>query len=94
MLQRTTNPLESLAHEILGGKTLPYGMHRVFGPNEWTDAATYALEEGDWSELEFMEAREQAWDRFSSSAFAERMDWTFDEYCDRYEPEAAFGKAA
>lgn len=46
--------METLAATILAGETMPYGRCGMHTADEWTRAAQYAVDTGDWSELEFM----------------------------------------
>ena len=77
--------LTELARDILNGDTLPYGPNGVYDSADWIDAAQQALDpiEQDYTDIRAMVAKEEAWERFSTSRVAHRNDWTFDEYCER-----------
>lgn len=74
----------------------PWGSRCLYTYEEWRSAAEQALDGDDFSEMEFMEAREQAYERFqewqtmaTSEREAERREFTdFDDWCVVHAPEA------
>lgn len=52
--------METLAAQILAGEASPYGRFGLHTPAEWAMAAQYAVDTGDWSELEYMCEAEEA----------------------------------
>lgn len=75
----------------------PWGEHCLYTYEEWRSAADYALETDDFTEMEFMEVRLLAYERFQewqsnarSERDAERRENTdFNDWCTIHAPEAA-----
>jgi len=72
-MAQTTTPItaaqqdaHNLAVEILAGKydaSGPWLTTANFQPREWRDAASWAVDAGDYDDLFFMMAQERRWER-------------------------------
>lgn len=80
----------------------PWGTNGIYTYEEWRSAAEQALEGDDFNEMEFMEARELAYERFqewqanaNSVSDADRRENTdFDDWCATNAPEAMMKRMA
>jgi hypothetical protein len=83
--------LRRFAAGIHNGNVRPYGERGLYEATDWIAAADYLLhDEGDdYSEMEFMLAREAAWERFEAFCANRRRDYDFETWVDAYAPEAS-----
>lgn len=72
----------ALAHSLMAGVTtlLPAVEYDLFQFSEWQDAAQAAIDSGDYSELVWMVAREQAYDEFCQWQHADYRNREFADF--------------
>jgi hypothetical protein len=71
--------------DALAGR--PFVLSSLYSDADWTAALEYAAD-GDLSELEWMIARDAAFERFGN-----REDWDFEDWVDRFAPEGSITAA-
>lgn len=79
--------IRQFAESICASTMPPWGTSGYYTYEEWRSAADYALETDDFTEMEFMEAREKAYERFEH---VRGEDADFNDWCTIHAPEAAW----